>query len=49
MLVQRSGIAAGGGFFKVQPGTTVWLCFIVEVKNFARLYSSAETEADSST
>ena len=32
---KRSSIAAGGGFYNVQPGTAAWL------------YSSAETVADS--
>jgi len=30
---QRSSIAAGGGFYNVQPGTAAWLCNIVDVKN----------------
>ena len=30
----RSGIAEGGIFYNVQPGTAAWLCFIDEVKNF---------------
>ncbi|OJY98247.1 MAG: hypothetical protein BGP13_11425 [Sphingobacteriales bacterium 40-81] len=34
---QRTGIAAGKGFYNCQPsGTAAWFCFIDEVKNFSR-------------
>ena len=33
-FVQRLSIAAGGGFYNVQPGTAAWFCTIAEDKNF---------------
>ena len=33
-LDQRSGIAAGGIFYKCQPGTAAWFYFDDESKNF---------------
>jgi hypothetical protein len=38
---QRSGIAAGGLFYNVQPGTAAWLVLKLKLRIFAWLYSSS--------
>ncbi|MGV3529434.1 MAG: hypothetical protein ACO1OO_11110 [Flavisolibacter sp.] len=40
-------IAAGGGFYDVQPGTEALFCFIDEVKNFCWALFVRQNTADS--